>query len=310
MYVLDNASRVLFVLAIGAAIVAAFFISPRETFSQAGTPLTGYIWSDTIGWVSLHCSDLGTCGTSNYGLTIAADGTISGYAWSEYAGWISANGADLTGCPTAPCTARMDELAMKGWMKALAANQSESGGWDGFISLSGLNYGPTLSGGTISGYAWGDMNIGWLSFSSPSHSATTVWLPACASSYVCTDATHRQNACAGASIEACSGSLICAAGACVIPPAPTPNTNGSLKVSPQLIAPGRTTTVTWDIQNATSCTVTEDNSSISDSWTGVTGTKTSSAIRQQTVYTLQCAGAGGNLTQTATVYQTPNWKEI
>jgi hypothetical protein len=315
-----NTSRLLLVLAIGTAVVAAFFVSPRETLSQGTTAITGYAWSDTIGWVSLNCSDLGTCGTSNYGLAIGADGTISGYAWSENVGWISANSADLAGCPTAPCTARMDELSMEGWMKAVNGGQADSGGWDGFISLSGSNYGPTLSEGAISGYAWGDTNIGWLSFSSAQHSAETSWLPACALSYVCTDSTHRQNSCAGAPVEACAGSLVCTAGACVLPPAPSTPGGGELTVSPRLVRIGGSVTVSWTVSDATSCTVTENSGDINDSWTGVTSAASTcthngagcrtSGITGTTIYTLSCTGPGGDLTQNATVFSNPSWKEL
>jgi hypothetical protein len=133
--------------------------------------MNGYAWSDDIGWLSLGCWNTDTCGTSNYGLTIGSDGTISGYAWADNIGWVSANSSDLTGCPTTPCTATVDSSGnLKGWLKALTANQSQSGGWDGFISLSGTSpaYGPVVSAGNFSGYAWGDMNVGWLDFGNAS----------------------------------------------------------------------------------------------------------------------------------------------
>lgn len=288
---------------------------PCTQTTPISSNVRGWAWSDTIGWISLSSADSGTCTNQAYGLTIASDGTISGKMWSENVGWISADAADLSGCPTSPCTARMNGNQMQGWMKALAANQAEAA-WDGWISLSGSSptYGPTITNGTISGYAWGDTNLGWIAFSTAFSSATTTWVE-CSPSYQCTDETHYDNLCTTGVVEntACTGGLICGGGAiaCVIPPAPTPDgTAGNLKASPQLIAPGRTTTLTWDIRYATSCTVTEDNANISDSWNTVEGNVTTSIIRQQTVYTLQCTGAGGTLTQNATVYQTPTWKEI
>ena len=293
-------------------IIAAFsvFAVPQETLSQSSAPLTGYAWSETAGWVSFNCSDLGTCGTSSYGLSIAADGTISGYAWSENLGWISANAADLSGCPTAPCTARMNDLAMQGWMKALSANDAQSGGWDGFISLSGSNYGPTLSSGVLSGYVWGDTVVGWLSFAAGSAPVSTTWLPVCASAYSCTDSTHRQNACAGAPIESCTAGLICATGVCVLPVEPSTPPGDELKVSPQLVGYGGTVTVSWNVSDATECSVTENNPSFVDSWTGPSGSHTSAPITDETTYTLSCTGTGGTLTQTATVRRAPNWREL
>lgn len=294
------------------AVVLAFAMKPEETISQSSVALTGYAWSDTIGWISLHCSNHGTCGTSNYGLSIATDGTISGYAWSDNVGWVSADSSDLTGCPTSPCTARMSEYAMQGWLKARAASDAQSGGWDGFISLSGSGYGPTLSGNTFSGYAWGDTNVGWLSFSSAYHSARTDWNPVCENSYICTDITHRQSACSGAPIEACSSGLICSGGGCVIPPAPSTGTGRELLVQPDLITQGQSVNVSWGpVANADTCSVTEDNPSpaVNDLWTGVSGSYQSDVLDVETTYTLLCAGAGGNLTQTATVNIAPSWRE-
>ncbi|HEY4519412.1 MAG TPA: hypothetical protein VJH33_00030 [Candidatus Paceibacterota bacterium] len=120
-------------------------------------PIEGYAWSENIGWISLN--------GSNYGLTIGSGGTISGYAWSDNIGWISANESDLSGCPSNPCRAKLNGNSLTGWLKALAGGGTTSGGWDGWISLSGSNYGVTESGGVFSGYAWGSDVVGWIDFS-------------------------------------------------------------------------------------------------------------------------------------------------
>ncbi len=135
------------------SLVGILFASPSRASSEASaTPLEGYAWSDTIGWISLS--------GSGYGISIAGDGSMSGYAWSDSIGWISANSGDLTGCPAAPCTARESSGAFAGWLKAVAAG----GGWDGFISLAGPGYGVVESDGVISGYAWGSEVVGWVDF--------------------------------------------------------------------------------------------------------------------------------------------------
>lgn len=131
----------------------------RDAYAQSsGGSVTGYSWSDTIGWLSLS--------GGSYGISVSGSGTLSGYAWSDNIGWVSTNSSDLSGCPSAPCTATIDSNgAMQGWMKAISGGSSQSGGWDGFISLSGSGYGPTRQAdGSFSGYAWGDINVGWLSF--------------------------------------------------------------------------------------------------------------------------------------------------
>lgn len=322
MTALGNIERSLLLTAISCIVVVSFFISPQETFSQASVPITGYAWSDTTGWVSFNCSNLGTCATSSYGLSIGADGTISGYAWSDNVGWITANSAELGGCPSAPCTARMDELSMEGWMKALSGEDAQSGGWDGFISLSGTNYGPTLSAtsDTFTGYAWGDVNVGWLSFSAGADPVQTTWLPVCATTYICSDDTHRQNTCQESVPEACTEGLVCLSGACTTPAAPSTPPGDELVITPSLIGVGNTTSVTWEVNDATSCTVTENNASITDSWSGISSadadcTHNGTACRTSPIpgtvtYTLTCTGPGGTLIQTASVYTNPSWREL
>ena len=143
--------------------IGLVFVGTRA-YSQSSTPLTGYLWSDTIGWVSLNCTTdpTGCSGPGgNWGVQIpASSGALSGDAWSDNIGWVSFNSADLTGCPSGPCSATLNsDGTITGWAKALSADNN---GWDGWISLSGSNYGLTYSGGTLGGYAWGDVNVGWL----------------------------------------------------------------------------------------------------------------------------------------------------
>ncbi len=157
-------------------IIAAFIFFTDRAYSTISGPLGGYAWSDNIGWVSFNCATGGPtgnniCATSNYFITMDNSGLFSGYAWSDNVGWISANQSDLTGCPSSPCWAKLDGNTVTGWMKALSA----SNGWDGWISLSGSNYGVTInSDGAFSGYAWGSDVVGWLSFSgvSPAYGVT------------------------------------------------------------------------------------------------------------------------------------------
>lgn len=168
-----------------------------------------------IGWLSFDCTNTGSdCNTSNYNVNLDPyTGEFSGYAWSSNVGWISFD----AGCPTyilqggLTCEARVTDFingTVEGWARACSVFQdnsnpnnptcsgilkpdTERGGWDGWISMSGTNH-PTgffdgngnpipepVRGVTIdtttnpaefSGYAWGgnDLtgknNIGWISF--------------------------------------------------------------------------------------------------------------------------------------------------
>jgi hypothetical protein len=93
--------------------------------------LTGYVWVPNIGWVSLSCSNTGSCGTVNYGVVNDGAGNLSGYAWSANAGWISFSCENTASCED-------------------------------------VDYGVTIDGdGVFDGWAYGQ-NIGWIHFSSVS----------------------------------------------------------------------------------------------------------------------------------------------
>lgn len=51
--------------------------------------LTGWMWGENVGWVSLSCKNRATCGTFDYGVTNDGSGVLSGHAWAENLGWIN-----------------------------------------------------------------------------------------------------------------------------------------------------------------------------------------------------------------------------
>jgi len=170
----------------------------------------GWAWSSNIGWIKFNnCTnpaDPATCGTVNYGVHICTSdtdplcasvttpkrGKLVGYAWSSNIGWIR---FDPPGpYPTSPnFSARVDldgticgqRGKICGWARACAgatdptncsgSTNPASGGWDGWIKLSGSTYAVSLdtdvSPVEFRGFAWGgDPNslseavIGWISF--------------------------------------------------------------------------------------------------------------------------------------------------
>ncbi len=112
---------------------------------------------------------------SNYGVSVdPATGIMSGYAWSPYVGWISFE--ESVGCPEGSCTPTINLATgeVSGW--ALVLSATGTSGWDGWISLSCQNHSilPWCSSykvsydsatGNLSGFAWGDEVVGWVSFS-------------------------------------------------------------------------------------------------------------------------------------------------
>ncbi len=151
--------------------------------------VSGFAWSDTVGWISFNCIDGGptgnnVCASSNYGVNInPADGLLSDYAWNEHIGWISFNSGQLGGCPTEPCEARMVTTSgvskLTGWARACtgtlpgdcSSTAPRTDGWDGWISLNNKDntsfYEPVLTTTSpfqFKGYASGSDVVGPISF--------------------------------------------------------------------------------------------------------------------------------------------------
>ncbi|MHC4742813.1 MAG: hypothetical protein ACYS8Z_12925 [Planctomycetota bacterium] len=95
----------------------------------AGDKLTGYVWAENIGWISLSCENTSSCGTVDYGVTNDGGGNLSGYAWAANIGWISLSCENTDSCDA-------------------------------------VDYGVTIDDyGGFDGHAWAE-NVGWISFDS------------------------------------------------------------------------------------------------------------------------------------------------
>lgn len=193
-----------FVVAAAVFFVAGFFMfSGADSALAQGDTLShnvrGWAWSGTVGWISFSCHNAGSdCNESAYGVHIDPDtGRFSGHAWASTGphsltnqaptgiGWISFND---NGCPSGfspPCYPRMDGNNIRGFAKALAADQAgaNAGGWTGWISLEdtiarihGLTLVEQPSNPGIydfRGWGWGggggnldNAIVGWVNFNS------------------------------------------------------------------------------------------------------------------------------------------------
>ncbi len=136
------------------------------TEAGSGDNISGFAWSENIGWVSFNSTSDGS--PISYGVNLNLDtGDLSGQAWSEHIGWISFNRADTGNPPASPFNGGSGPIAqynfdtgqLTGWFRVLAY----SGGWDGWIKF----YNATVdANGDWHGWAWTDTVGGWLSFNS------------------------------------------------------------------------------------------------------------------------------------------------
>lgn len=161
---------------VGVLFGAAYFANPTafkasEVRADASSNVSGFVWSENIGWMSLNSTSDGSA--MSYGVNISpltGTGTFSGKAWSENIGWVSFDSADLSGCPSGACSAQVNWStgAVTGWARVLA----NGGGWDGWIKLSddtnsnwsGKGVKIDTATGKFSGYAWGSDVVGWIDF--------------------------------------------------------------------------------------------------------------------------------------------------
>ncbi|MBI4094116.1 hypothetical protein HY417_04080 [Candidatus Kaiserbacteria bacterium] len=128
----------------------------------------------------------------------------------------------------------------------------------------------------------------------------------CTPSYFCqgNDLYRRTAQCTNQFVQACTWD--CLGGACLPPPPP----EGNITATPSLVHAEETSQVSWTTQYTTSCTVSENNPEINDAWTGVSGTRTSSPLTLQTIYTLRCTGVDSSIfTDSVTVNIVPIFEE-
>lgn len=113
----------------------------------------------------------------------AAGDNVSGWAWSENIGWISFNRNDTGAPPAAPFNgvesyiAKADlgsnPMQVSGWARVLANDVS----WDGWIKFRGASYGIEIDPDSqdFSGWAWGGDVVGWISFNNITGGGKTVY---------------------------------------------------------------------------------------------------------------------------------------
>ena len=134
--------------------------TPSLQAQATGFNISGWSWSDNVGFFDMS------------GLSVNESGNFSGYAWNDGIGQV--NFAPTDGTPPNGGTkgVRISGSNVVGWARACSVFASgcsgalkdnfSRGDWDGWIEMTAVNYDPAT--GRFSGYAWGDLNIGWLSF--------------------------------------------------------------------------------------------------------------------------------------------------
>lgn len=75
---------------LGMGLAAAYFTLPRSDVASASSNdnVTGWVWADPIGWISLNDINPGSGGGA-YGVNVDPNtGAMNGFGWSNNAGWV------------------------------------------------------------------------------------------------------------------------------------------------------------------------------------------------------------------------------
>ena len=158
-------------------LILILFLAGFNLVKAAETDnITGYAWSENIGWISFNCKNSVSpipCEVSNYGVKIdEISGNFSGYAWSENVGWISFEPNDTEIICGEKANLDLNTGLVSGFARALTADGDKD--WDGCLKLRGLSQGGIpeeygvsvdLKTGFFSGFGWSDNILGWTSFS-------------------------------------------------------------------------------------------------------------------------------------------------
>lgn len=192
-FVCSNLQRTLYSALLLVITIVCLF--PHLAHAGETDRLRGFAWSPNIGWISFNCLNTDYCDTIDYGVNARGNNTIqalSGWAWSpggtdsnnDYQpglGWINFDNATLN---TVTGELGGTALVYNTTVAPYRSGDSEDDGWDGIIDLSGtagpVSWGPawdtaddTADGwdwrddlyNLFDGFAWGDLNVGWVSFS-------------------------------------------------------------------------------------------------------------------------------------------------
>lgn len=188
LYIMKKIKSILFSSAVFLAaalliiVSAQYGIKPESVDAQAQpvpppkkVKLTGYAWSENIGWISFR--------DGLVPVEVKPNGDLVGYAWSEHIGWVQFGNLGQVPNSAYGGDAKLNGTTITGWARAVAGASGgvNTGIWDGWIALNGARIQPPFvatpsnsfppfisgctSGGCTNGAAWGSHVVGWVDFS-------------------------------------------------------------------------------------------------------------------------------------------------
>ncbi len=185
----------------GDKTVTAHISVEEEDCTIDGCLLTGFLWSDKIGWIVIDGKQINTAVSTASGFTGQENGSgdpypsymyprikmvpiapnnrvsITGYGWNEYTGWLrfSSDDAGTIGVVTDVNTQELED-----WGTWLEINEDMQ---KILVDEGAEDESEILLGRNLHGYAWSE-KLGWIKFSAEAtdtfdfnFGALTVWVP-------------------------------------------------------------------------------------------------------------------------------------
>ncbi|MEK9131755.1 MAG: MBG domain-containing protein [Patescibacteria group bacterium] len=259
------------------SVIVSFAPASTGTVPPSTTPspttgtidFTGWAWSSNIGWISFNAINTDSGGGTYKVVLDNATRELSGYAWSSNIGWITFNKNQLGGCPSGECSAKVVDNKMIGWARACSAM---------FQFMCGLGALTADETSRLGGFT------GWVSLDSKAGESVSYGpqiVDGRLSGFAWGDRVfgwisfdwldQLQN-----------------------PIKP----NVTVTLSDTAVVSGDTTTISWEVSGATSCTA-------SGGWVGSKsiygGTEVSGNITANTTFFLNCVGPGGESGASASI---------
>ncbi|MDO8600019.1 MAG: hypothetical protein Q7R73_00150 [bacterium] len=297
--------------------VSVLAVLPLISHAAATDNISGFAWSDGIGWVSMNCwNDFNadnviddnrctgidpTTGRAyiNYGVNAVnipgSKAELQGYAWSESVGWISFNpqgpyppSNNVGLVPGHPVQLDKATGKVTGWARSCAVFQSgcsgslrdnlERGGWDGWVGFGDSAQAGSAYGGVVVTSSGNCVYQGW---------GWGGW-----------DEASKSDPIGWLKMNPSRGVGVRGSGDACLPGTGTNLPVVNLTANPLTVNSGSASTLSWTVTNATSCTA-------SDGWFGskniTGGSETTGPLSATTKYTLTCSNTNGQTPSSVTV---------
>lgn len=157
-----------FLVFVGGALILNYSVTENAKAQSVNRAITGYAWSDNIGWIQFDAG--------SDPVVIDVNGNLKGFAWSDNIGWVKFDqnltgpSGNESGVKVTFSDPQKNNGTVYGWARACGGtvngdclSASRTDGWDGWIKFGGnSSNNPVLENNVFKGFVWGSDVVGWV----------------------------------------------------------------------------------------------------------------------------------------------------